>query len=233
MASPMRVHIANNSGREARRLADRFPDRIGHIYGPTGFRGPFPEFRRYVGDNNRWPAFVNEEEWSEAVYRAFLARVLDAPIQPLWMAVPDVVCDRDATISSWYEWAPQMRDMSSQLPDGSWPLAFVVQDGMTKHDVPNGADVVFVGGSTEWKWKTVGYWCEHFSRVHVGRVNTEKLLWQAHRAGAESCDGSGWFRGNRRQLDGLWYYLADSEGLSHDAAHGPMQARLFSLGEVA
>lgn len=36
-------------------------------------------------------------------------------------------------------------------------------------------------------------------------------------------------RGKRRQLDGLWYYLADTEGLE-DAAHGPMQRRMFARG---
>lgn len=221
----MRVHIANNSGREARRLAERFPDRIGHIYGPDGWRGPFPEFP-YVLDNGAWPAFVNGKPFDDAKYRALIRRAAGAPIAPKWIAVPDVVQDREATLESWHRWAGELH------PFG-WPLAFVVQDGMQKGDVPASAGVVFVGGSTDWKWETVGYWCKHFARVHVGRVNTENLLWQAHRAGAESCDGSGWFRGNRAQLDGLWYYLADSSDLPNDAAHGPMQPRLFSLGEVA
>ena len=221
----MRVLVANNSGREARRLAARFPDRIGHIYGPDGWRGPFTEFP-YVLDNGAWPAFIRGTPFDDAAYDGLIARAAAADIAPLWIAVPDVVCDKDATLESWYRRAPLLRARG-------WPLAFVVQNGMTKEDVPGGADVLFVGGSTEWKWETAPYWCEHFARVHVGRVNTERLLWQAHRAGAESCDGSGWFRGDRRQLDGLWYYLADSSGSEHDAAHGPSQPRLFALGVVA
>jgi hypothetical protein len=218
----VRVLIANNSGREARRLAAQFPDRIGHIYGPGGWRGPFVEFP-YALDNGAYPAFLKGHPFDADGFRVFVARAACAQIAPAWIAVPDVVCDREATIQSWYSWAPS-------LGAHGWPLAFVVQNGMTKADVPSNADVVFVGGSTAWKWETVRYWCQHFPRVHVGRVNTERLLWQAHRAGAESCDGSGWFRGRRAQLDGLWYYLADSSDMPHDAAHGPMQPRLFSQG---
>lgn len=221
----MRVLIANNSGREARRLAAVFPDRVGHIYGPGGWRGPFAEFP-YALDNGAWPAFVKDQPFDESAYRSLVALAASATIAPLWAAVPDVVCDKDATVASWYRWAPELRACG-------WPLAFVVQNGMERQDVPASADLVFVGGSTEWKWETVGYWCERFPRVHVGRVNTERLLWQAHRAGAESCDGSGWFRGDRTQLDGLWYYLADSTDMPHDAAHGPHQPRLFALGRPA
>jgi hypothetical protein len=32
----------------------------------------------------------------------------------------------------------------------------------------------------------------------------------AHECGAESCDGTGWFRGDKRQLDGLIQYLEES-----------------------
>ncbi len=93
-----------------------------------------------------------------------------------------------------------------------WPLAFAVQDGMTVEDVPGDADVIFVGGSTEWKWRTVAMWCAAFQRVHVGRVNTYRRLWECHDAGAESIDGTGWTRGDQRQYRGLLAYLAESTG---------------------
>ncbi len=223
----MRVLLANNSGREARRLAVRFPDRIGHLYGPTSKRGPFPEFEFWGGDNDAWPDFTNERTFVPERFRGFLRWAAAAKIPPQWMLVRDKVADREETLRLWKLWAPEMFNM------GFRHLAFAVQNGMRKSDVPPSASVVFVGGSTEWKWETVQYWCEHFPRVHVGRVNMERLLWQAHRAGAESCDGSGWFRGDRSQLDGLWYYLADSSNMPHDAAHGPHQPRLFAAGTVA
>ena len=209
--------VANNGGREAKRLRATFPDRVGHIYAPGGFRGPWPH---YALDNG---AFSEWTKGRPANFDALLAlcdRAAKAPHPPRWIAVPDVVTQRDATIERWYQHAPRLRTYG-------WPLAFVVQNGMTAADIPAEAAVVFVGGDTAWKQETAAYWCAHHPRVHVGRVNGERDLWRYHRAGAESCDGTGWFRGNRRQLDGLWYYLADSDG-TDDAAHGPMQPRLFA-----
>jgi len=81
---------------------------------------------------------------------------------------------------------------------------------MTPADIPAEADIIFIGGTTEWKWRNLRSWTDNFKRVHVARVNTERLLWMAHDAGAESCDGTGWFRGDEQQLDGLHRYLDQS-----------------------
>jgi hypothetical protein len=210
------VMVANNTGREARRLLERFPERIGHIYSPDGWRRPWPN---YALDNG---GFTSGKAWEPGPFLRLIDRAIEAEHQPRWLAVPDVVANREATLQSWQKWAPVLRQCG-------FPLAFVVQDGMIPADLPADADVIFVGGTTDWKRSTAGVWCHAHPRVHIGRVNGEKDLWRYHRLGAESCDGSGWFRGDRRQLDGLWYYLADSEGLN-DHAHGPMQPR-FSLNQ--
>ena len=212
----MRVYLAGNCGREAYRLRDTFPDRIGHLYAPGGFKSPWPN---YALDNGAFAEWSKGKPFDADKFRKLCDRA-QLEHKPQWVAVPDVVTDRSATLRRWDEWAPE-------LEARGWPLAFVVQDGMRAIDIPHNAAVLFVGGSTEWKQETAEYWCENHPRVHIGRVNGERDLWRYHRLGAESCDGTGWFRGRRRQLDGLWYYLADSEGLD-DAAHGPMQSRLFS-----
>jgi hypothetical protein len=123
----------------------------------------------------------------------------------MWVVVPDWVADRDETLRLWDKHAPALINYGMSL-------AFVAQDGMTVDDVPKEADVLFIGGSTEWKWRHLEMWTSHFKRVHVGRVNTYRLLWLAHEAGAESCDGTGWFRGDRKQLAGLVNYLNESYG---------------------
>lgn len=223
MAAAVIVMVANNTGAEARRLAATFPNRIGHLIGPGGWRQPL-EGITYALDNGAFPAFSNGTPWNEAAFFSLLDRAATHAIPPAWVAVPDVVLDRAATLRQWETFAPVLRARYG------WPLAFVVQNGMTPADVPAEASVVFVGGDTEWKRATARGWCEAFPRVHIGRVNTERWLWYFHRAGAESCDGSGWFRGKRTQLDSLWHYLADSEGLELDPFHGAMQTRLFPLG---
>lgn len=47
--------------------------------------------------------------------------------------------------------------------------------------------------------------------MHIGRINTERWLWFAHRCGAESVDGTGFFRGDENQLKGLHRYLRRSQ----------------------
>lgn len=206
---------ANCSGMRVGWMCGRFPGRIGHLFSPGGWRGPW-EFAPYALDNGRFPCWSKGTEWSATKYRELLSRAQDSGQPPLWALVPDVVGDRDATLREWDTWAPE-------LASYGWPLAFAAQDGMTPDDVPSEADVVFVGGSTEWKWLSIHGWCESFPRVHVGRVNGEKGLWICHEAGVESCDGTGWFRGDRRQEAGLTRYLErSSRGL------GPLQQPLFS-----
>ena len=92
-------------------------------------------------------------------------------IKPLWVVIPDVVGDREATIRKWEAHHKRVREYG-------WPLAFAVQDGMNKDDVPHDADVVFVGGSDtqNWKWRNAHYWCEHFQRVHIGRDNSVRRV---------------------------------------------------------
>jgi hypothetical protein len=214
----MLVMVANNLGKEAKRLLAQFPNRIGHIYAPGGFKTPWPE---YALDNGAYADFTKGKPFRADAFRKLCASAAAADHPPRWVAVPDVVTDREATLERYREWFAELQAFG-------WPLAFVAQDGMTAADVPGSASVVFVGGSTEWKQDTAVYWCQHFPRVHIGRVNGEKDLWRYHRAGAESCDGTGWFRGRRKQLDGLWYYLTDTEGLESDPAHGAMQRRLFT-----
>jgi hypothetical protein len=209
LGSSMIVLIANNTGCEANSLLEAFPERIGHIYSPAGWRGPW---RTYALDNGAFPLWRKGGDFDEVAFRSLCRRATDSGVAPRWVAVPDVVADAPATVASWGRWEGEMLRLGM-------PLAMCVQDGMRPEHVPATADVVFVGGSTTWKWDTVQMWCRAFPRVHVGRVNTEALLWRAHNAGAESCDGSGWFRGDRKQLDGLWHYLADSEGVRDTGAH--------------
>ena len=101
--------------------------------------------------------------------------------------MPDVVADREATIAKWAQYLPVVKSHG-------FLAAFAVQDGMTVADVPSDADVVFVGGTKAWKWATVEMWVKSFPRVHVGRVNGRKSLWICENLGAESVDGTGWFR---------------------------------------
>lgn len=138
---------SNNSSMHLGWLAGRYPGRIGWLLSPDGWRKPH-RWMTYALDNGAYPAWVNKREWDEDGFVQMIETAALCEHAPSWVIVPDVVADREATIARWHEWAPSLRRYG-------WPLAFAVQDGMTQSDVPTDADVVFVGGTTEWKWKTV------------------------------------------------------------------------------
>lgn len=197
----MLVMVANNTGIKVGYLAGKFEGKIGHLYSPGAQRGP-EDFIPYSLDNG---AFGHDDDWQETAWFELMDWALLSGQNPLWCLVPDVVGDRIRTLRRWEMYFPRAEKYG-------WPLAFAVQDGMSPEDVPGSADVIFVGGTTEWKWKTMPMWCREFPRVHIGRVNTYRRLWDCHDAGAESVDGTGWMRGDQVQYRGLRAYLEESTG---------------------
>jgi len=127
---------------------------------------------------------VDEEAWLRLLDWAANAR---GGLRPLWAAVPDVVADRDRTLERWPVYSGRVRGF------GFRP-AFVLQDGMTFADVPDGECMLFIGGSTAWKLAAIAPWSARFpGRVHVGRVSGPIRLDLCHDAGAVSVDGRGWY----------------------------------------
>lgn len=206
----MQVLVSNNSGFEAGRLAGMYPGRVGHLYSPNGFRQR-PYAVPYALDNGRF-ALMQGKEWDEPTFLAMLDSVRwyvhrgdGTRHEPMFVTVPDVPGDHDATADEWERWHPQLRERMPLMP-----LAFVAQDGCQA--IPDEADWVFVGGSTAWKWgsENIERWASCGKPCHVGRVNGSRGLWRCHAAGVRSCDGTGWFRGDESQLQELRDYLAES-----------------------
>lgn len=144
--------------------AGTYPGRIGWLIGPaaaakTCVRPWLP----YGLDNDAYQAFTRGVPWDEAAFFALLAWARRQVIAPRWVIVPDVVADAAATLRNWLRYA-------SVVAASGWPLAFAVQDGMMPADVPSNAEVVFVGGSTPWKWRTVAYLTQHRQKGTVRGV---------------------------------------------------------------
>jgi len=180
----MTVMPSNCVGFNAGYLFGKHPDRLAHLHSVDRLSEPIRGIP-WALDNGVFGAFTAGKEWSEEP----LYRFLDAYSlwSPMWVVVPDCITNRDETLRMWDAHAPALQAFGV-------PLAMAVQDGMTPDDVPKEASIVFVGGSTSWKWRNLPMWAESFKRVHVGRVNSLRLLLMAEKSGAESCDGTGWFR---------------------------------------
>lgn len=173
-------------------MAGKYPGRIGSLLSPGRWKNPVT-FAPYALDNGAFKGF-NAEKFIGLCEKARFQKPA-----PIWVVIPDCVGDMAKTNQMYCEWIDRVKSYG-------WPVAFAVQDGMTPSDVPP-CDVVFVGGTFEWKWRNLKTWTANFKRVHVGRVNTERHLWQAQDAGAESCDGTGWFRNIRNELPKLLRFL--------------------------
>lgn len=183
----MRILVAANSNPLLHYLAGKYPGSVGWMVSPaTKFFEP-REWLPYAIDNGKYAAYSSQVEWDEDAFFDLLDRYKFCRYAPEWIVVPDEVANREQTLWNWVQYERRLRMYN-------WRLAFVVQDGMTTNDVPKSADVVFVGGTTNWKWRNVRLFCATFPRVHIGRVNSGDKLEYCLREGVESVDGSGWFR---------------------------------------
>lgn len=196
---------ANSSGWFWHCLA-RETGRIGHLLGPRATTGPWPWFP-YAMDNGAFSCWnptdntFDDIKWkqTEQAWREMLFWAQSAPIKPMWAIVPDRPGDGEATCQKWSEFA-------SVVAMSGIPLAVAVQDGMdadTVRTLTPTPEVIAVGGSTEWKWATVEMWAREFPRVHLLRCNSPTKLYYLESLGVESCDGTGWNRGDRKQTAGV------------------------------
>lgn len=213
----MIVMPANNTGVEIGYLAGRYEGRLGHLYSPGSQTGPY-SYLPYALDNGAFPAFLSGKPWTPEPWRKLASWAKLTGQAPRWILVPDVVGDKVGTLKNWKQYHEEAEGFG-------WPLAFAAQDGMTFSDVPKKAEVVFLGGSTTWKRQSIGPWCKHFKRVHVGRVNTYSWLWYCHDAGAESVDGTGWARGGKERIAGLKQYLKEAAGEKTRPIQGTLKLR--------
>lgn len=102
---------------------------------------------------------------------------------------PIVIGDAQATIERSRPWLARIRELGL-------PAAMVAQDGVEELDIPwDELDVIFLGGSTEWK---IGPGAARLVReaqrrgktVHMGRVNSGKRFKLATEWGVDSVDGT-------------------------------------------
>lgn len=111
------------------------------------------------------------------------------PANCLFATAPDVVGDAKATLARSTPFLPRIRALG-------YPAALVAQDGLEDLMIPwDEFDVLFVGGSTEWK---LGRHARAIVReakrrgkhVHMGRVNSARRYRYAEAIGCDSADGT-------------------------------------------
>lgn len=126
--------------------------------------------------------------WDENRFKRALDYYAALP-ECLFVVVPDVVSNSQATLERFYQWRDYVK------PYG-YPLAFVLQNGQRLEEIPF-ADIgaVFIGGDDAYKLggEIVSLVIEAHKRgkwVHMGRVNSQKRIRYARAIGCDSVDGT-------------------------------------------
>lgn len=183
----MRIYLANHSSLELGYLQGKY-GQIGWLLSPQSYGVTKQrDFMPMAFDNDAYSAYQNKTEWDEGAWLNMLDKMEKDKVKPEWVLVPDVVGNRQRTLENFFVY----REAISRR---GWPVAVAVQDGMVPQDISSTVDVIFVGGTTKWKWKSLSMWCQAFPRVHCGRVNSLEKLQICRRLGVESVDGTYWFR---------------------------------------
>lgn len=215
----MIIMPANNTSGLVHWLAGIAPGALGHLYTPARDERPKP-YLPYGLDNGAFARKQQGFDYDEVAWGKCLEKFCQHHQKPLWLVVPDVVYDGAATLKRWHQLAHLHQHWHV-------PLAMAVQDGISVDDVRRltiRPDVIFIGGTTDWKWASLPDWCAAFPRVHVARVNGRRGLDLCHAAGAESCDGSGWFRGHAAQLLMMTDFICEHHGVDHLLVHEVVKA---------
>lgn len=182
MANPVRIAMAS-----------MLAGKLGMIVTPKqGNR--LPHGVTWCADNGCGPGKNGEPGAAypgDDAFLGFLAKLADRQADCLFAVAPDVLGDAQATLTRSIPMMPKMRAMG-------YRVALVAQDGLENiiDQIPwSEFDVLFIGGSTEWK---LGYTVRrlirlarmHGKRIHMGRVNSYKRLTYAYSIGCDTADGT-------------------------------------------
>jgi hypothetical protein len=144
-------------------------------------------FERYAIDNGAWTAYQKDTPWDESAFLALLEKLGGGRIS--------LLCPTSSPAGSIRSGSRRPGFLGSRATAAGSSFRF--KDGMTPADVAPllGSTIgVFVGGSTEWKLRTISEWArlarERGAYCHVGRVNTVRRIRLCLVAGVDSFDGS-------------------------------------------
>lgn len=158
----------------------------GHRGIPRGIK----EGRAWAADNQCYT-----QHFDELVYYEWLESVWNVSQNCLFVALPDVVGDGEATRELFKYYEPDFAGL---------PMAYVAQDGSESLSLPPRFDCLFIGGTTEWKMSDAATWMIKKAvslgkHIHIGRVNYQKRYMHFRKIiGSDNftCDG------NRPAFDG-------------------------------
>lgn len=131
----------------------------------------------------------------------------------VFVVLPDVVGDAEATLDRFYEWLPIVSDWG-------YPIALAAQDGLRVEHIPwIEIDALFIGGTDGPEGKrSMGPLMAEAKRqgkwVHVGRINRRRGMRWAKSHGADSIDGSAFSRWTDTHLPWALEFASQDEQMA-------------------
>lgn len=170
----------------------------GWMVGPLDMGGPVREGMPHACDNGAWPcyqAFLKGKRLTaDPDLSAFQASIARHGATADFIVIPDVVQGGNRSWAMTRYW---MRRLRRDPRFKAVKLLIAVQDGFTPEMIAPFLSArigIFIGGSTEWKLKTMREWGKlarsKGSYCHCGRVNTERRIDQCGASYVDSIDGS-------------------------------------------
>lgn len=148
---------------------------------------------RYALDNGAWTAHQKGEPFDVPAFEKAVG-LLGSGAD--FIVLPDIVMGGMESLEMSLRWLKKLR-RRVKLKGARFLIA--VQNGM-EAVAPriarwlNKKVGIFVGGDTDWKIETMGFWAKlarsRGAICHVGRVNTERRIRLCEAAGVDSFDGS-------------------------------------------
>lgn len=174
------IYYANPSTENVRKEMRR--KRLGCIVTPAQGNRVEPGFLVCADNGCFGKGYPGDAKWLEWL------KTLN-PAQVSFATAPDVVGDAVGTLRKSLPHLQVIREMGI-------PASLVAQDGLEDLKVPwDEFDVLFIGGSTEWKLgpqakELAGLANVRGKNVHMGRVNSFKRMSYAKQIGCTSVDGT-------------------------------------------
>ena len=162
------------------------PDTLARCAGKTAPRWADGTAAPYALDNGAWGCFQRGEPFDSDSFLWAYERVSEGAD---WIVAPDIVGKGQESLRLTKQWLPRLNHPR---------VLIAVQDGMKPQDIDDIMDEdsrgLFIGGSTEWKLKSLPMWGHYAQRrglyMHVARVNTIGRLQTCRHFKADSIDGS-------------------------------------------
>jgi hypothetical protein len=146
-------------------------------------------------DNGAFVCYGKGYPFQDDIFINIMKKCYSLGINLDFIVCPDIVCGGLKSLRFSMDWA---RNKLISVPN----LALVVQDGMIPEKIGSYYldyfSYIFVGGSVDWKWKTVNEWVkfaqDNDKKCHVGQCGQLHYLERCKELGVDSVDSASFTR---------------------------------------